>query len=323
MIDADTIDITNLNRQFLFRMKDVGHSKAEVAAEFIIKRVPGCKVEYSKCYVQEKPPSFYSEFQLVIAGLDNIEARTWINHMLCSFVEKDEEGKPVLETVIPLIDGGTEGFMGQSRVILPGITSCFECTLDTVPKQVTYAMCTIAATPRKPEHCIAYAMMVLWNDNFDRKYDTDSPEDMKWIYEQALKRAEEFKIKGVTYNLTLGVVKNIIPAIASTNAIIAASCCNEALKYLSYGGQLLNNVWQYMGAEGIYGTNMEYQKKDDCPACGKLCLTYELEENMKLNDVVERMKNDEKFSVKIKDPNITLGNSPLYIGVLYYIYYYI
>jgi ubiquitin-activating enzyme E1 C len=57
--------------------------------------------------------------------------------------------------------------------------------------------------------------------NLDQKYDTDNPEHISWIYEVASKRAKEFAILGVTYFLTQGVVKNIIPAIASTNAIVA------------------------------------------------------------------------------------------------------
>ena len=100
VIDLDTIDVTNLNRQFLFRQKDVGSSKAKVAAAFINQRCPWMNVTAHHGMIQDKQPSFYASFSCILSGLDNVEARRWLNATVCGLVELDEDGDPNPSTVI-------------------------------------------------------------------------------------------------------------------------------------------------------------------------------------------------------------------------------
>lgn len=58
-------------------------------------------------------------------------------------------------------------------------------------------MCTIAHTPRLPEHCVEYVKVLLWpkENPFggeETPIDGDDPQHTSWIYEQALLRAQEY-----------------------------------------------------------------------------------------------------------------------------------
>jgi len=310
VIDMDTIDISNLNRQFLFRKADVGSYKAEVAARFVMNRVKGVSITAHNKTIQEFELDFYRQFQLVICGLDSIEARRWINSTLVTIAE---EGDP--DSIKPLIDGGTEGFKGQARVVLPSFTSCIECQLDMHAPRAAVPLCTIASIPRQPEHCIEWAHVIAWDqDKPFPKLDKDDPEHVTWLFNKAAKRADEFGIPGVTYSLTQGTIKNIIPAIASTNAIIAAACCNEAFKLATSSVQCLgfeNNYMMYSGNDSIYTYTFNHQKKPDCPVCSDQSRPLDVNPKATLQELLDSLAV--RPEAQLKAPSIRAEGKSLYM----------
>lgn len=311
VIDMDTIDVSNLNRQFLFRMSDVGKPKAMVAAERVNARVEGCKVVPHYCRIEDKTSDFYEQFTLIILGLDSLEARRYMNSVVCGLLEYDKDGNPDMSTIKPMIDGGTEGFKGHARVILPGHTPCFECTLWLFPPQTKFPLCTLAETPRSPAHCIEYVKLIMWDEQRPGvEFDADVEEHMKWTYTRALARAKVYGIEGVTYQLTQGVTKNIIPAIASTNAIISAACVLEALKTITLFSQGLDNYMMYMGGAGIYTHTVAYERDATCPVCSLVPLSVDGEST--LQQVIDTMVSSSVLGKLAVSPSISYGPTVLY-----------
>lgn len=309
IIDMDTVDVSNLNRQFLFREADIGKSKADTAANFLRRKIPEKSLEITShfCRIQDKDPEFYRQFSVIVCGLDNVEARRWINALLVGMVDDE------LSNLIPLVDGGTEGFRGQLRVILPTITSCFECSLDILSPKLTYPVCTIANTPRLPEHCIEWASQLEWPRRFkDRKFDADVPEDVDLMHSMALARAKSFGIANVTRSLTLGVVKNIIPAIASTNAIIAASCVNEVFKLVTSCNPILDNYMMYSGDESIFTYTYAHSKKANCPVCGLEVKKITALRWWTTQNLVDLLMTKQEFLLKL--PSISKESTAIYMA---------
>lgn len=106
LVDLDTIDLSNLNRQFLFGMQHIKKPKAIVAKETAGKFNPNVKLEAYHANI--KDPQFNIEwfkgFDLVFNALDNLDARRHVN-LMC------------LTAAVPLIESGTTGYKGQVQII--------------------------------------------------------------------------------------------------------------------------------------------------------------------------------------------------------------
>ncbi|KAI1372282.1 hypothetical protein F4677DRAFT_432965 [Hypoxylon crocopeplum] len=161
IVDLDTIDLSNLNRQFLFRYEHIKKSKALVAKEAAEKFNPNVRIVAHHANIKDSKfhVEWFSGFKLVFNALDNLEARRHVNRMC-------------LAADVPLIESGTTGFNGQVQVIKKGVTACYDCTTKEAPK--TFPVCTIRSTPSQPIHCIVWGKSYLLNEIFGTSEDQAS-----------------------------------------------------------------------------------------------------------------------------------------------------
>lgn len=168
LIDLDTIEVSNLNRQFLFRRKHVGLSKAITARQSILEMFPSKtstdydespKLNVEACHgnlmdKKQFPLAWWSQFDVFLSALDNAEARSYLAHLSHTL------GKPVIE-------GGTAGMLGQVSVNVPRVSECFECRpRESAAQKTVYPVCTIRQSPSSLVHCVVWAMEFLYANLF-------------------------------------------------------------------------------------------------------------------------------------------------------------
>ncbi|KAI2749027.1 hypothetical protein DTO012A8_9863 [Penicillium roqueforti] len=186
IIDLDTIDLSNLNRQFLFRHEHIKKSKALVAKEVAQKFRSDAKLEAYHANIMDAQfnVSWFESFNVVFNALDNIAARRHVNKMC-------------LAANVPLIESGTTGFNGQVQVIQKSQTECYDCTPKQTPK--SFPVCTIRSNPSQPIHCIVWAKSFLLPELFgyseDEAAEVDNTEDADNANEIADLRKEALELK--------------------------------------------------------------------------------------------------------------------------------
>ena len=144
--DHDLIEVSNLNRQFLYRREDIGKSKAKRSKELLyqINEDVNC-IDLQSKVCEETDHMFTDEFwekqDVIFTAVDNIESRKYIGAK-CNWLNKI------------LIDSGTLGTKAHSQVIVPGVTASYN---DTEDYSENIPVCTLSNFPTAIEHCIEWA----------------------------------------------------------------------------------------------------------------------------------------------------------------------
>jgi molybdopterin/thiamine biosynthesis adenylyltransferase len=132
IVDADPVDLTNLQRQVIHHTPDIGSDKVESAAAKMRAINPDVTVRTYNHFVRaQNIRPLLREYDFVIDGTDSFAAKFLINDA-CWF-----EGKP-------LSHAGILGFDGQLMTIVPGQSACYRCVFQGPPPANAVPSCSRA-----------------------------------------------------------------------------------------------------------------------------------------------------------------------------------
>ena len=130
--DADTVDLSNLQRQIIHTTADVGKSKADSAAEKIHALNPDVHVNVYHEYVQaDHILDLIRDYDFIIDGTDNFPSKFLINDA-CVIGKK------------PYSHAGIIRFTGQTMTYVPGKGPCYRCVFRDLPPKGAIPSCSEA-----------------------------------------------------------------------------------------------------------------------------------------------------------------------------------
>ena len=124
VIDGDTVELSNLNRQILHSEKDIGRKKVDSASDKLQSLNPHIEIEAIGEFITEDNVFEMVDDYPIVDALDNLPARYLLNRVA---VKKN----------LPLFHGAVYGFEGRATTIIPGKTPCIKCLYkDVLPGKI-------------------------------------------------------------------------------------------------------------------------------------------------------------------------------------------
>ena len=172
--DPDVIEVSNLNRQFLFREKHLRKPKSSTAAAAAIQMNPDMKghiearldkIHDGTAHIYDE--EFFKDQTIVTNALDNVQARLYIDSKCVS-------------SHTALIDSGTLGPKGHVQIVIPEhLTESYASQRDPEDNGGEIPHCTLKMFPEETLHCVEWA-----KDKFGQIFDLQPKSFNKFVVEE-------------------------------------------------------------------------------------------------------------------------------------------
>ena len=300
LVDLDIIEHSNLNRQILFTDAQIGESKAVVAARKLKEVNPNITIKGHSTSLERLNPELYQSADVVVGGLDSMNARLNLNAQCIRFRK-------------PLVDGGVSGYHGHVYTIFPYRNACYECNPLPIGESDEMAACTVVGIPRKRIHCVFKGDMA-FREKFDRDPNPKDMKDIKYIQ----KIANELVIKHnflpeYTEDDIVKIIDRHDPGLITVNAVISALQSHEVVKIIHWEkghkglGQPIKDYVIYNGIT-MKMYHIEKKRNPECSQCGKNVRRVIIKMNAEspCMNIIRTLKKHEYTLEKDFEPVITL-----------------
>jgi molybdopterin/thiamine biosynthesis adenylyltransferase len=249
--DRDRVENSNLSRSILFRERDCGRSKAEVAARQAAEIYPAMKVQpFVGNIVYDLGLGVYHWADVILGGLDNREARVAINQATA------KSGKV-------WIDGAIERLDGVARFFDPATGPCYECTMGENDWKMLEQRRSCALLSR---------------DEMERGKVPTTPttasiiagiqvqEAIKYLHGLNVIAGQGFVFDG-TYHQSYLVNYSRKPDCPAHDADLPVEVLPDQIG-LTRAGDLLERVRSELGPDAVIEASRDLLERLHCPACG-------------------------------------------------------
>ncbi|MFX1352582.1 MAG: ThiF family adenylyltransferase [Promethearchaeota archaeon] len=261
LVDLDIIEYSNLNRQVLFAGAKIGTPKAIAATKKLIEINPNINVKGYHSSLERLDPMLYQMADVVIGGLDSMNARLNLNAHCIRFRK-------------PVVDGGVSGYHGHIYTIFPYQNACYECNPLPIGETDEMAACTVVGIPRKRIHCVFKGDMA-FREKFDRDPNPKDINEIRFIQ----KVTNELVIKHsflpeYTEDDIVKILDRHDPGIITINAVISALQSHEAVKILHWNkghkglGEPIKD-YVIFNAMTMKFYHIEKPRNTECSQCGR------------------------------------------------------